>query len=66
MQRTWVSCEAKKPDSERLVLIARPDRDVAEPGHWFDPEQAWVTTDHVQVYPTMWRDMPAHPFAANN
>lgn len=65
MQKKWVSCEARKPDNERMILVARPDCDVAEPGHWLDAEQAWVTIDFVQIYPTMWRDMPAHPFASN-
>lgn len=63
MAQKWKLCESSKPDDERLVLVARPDRDDVEPAHWFEPERAWVTAgEHFQIYPTMWRDLPPHPF----
>ena len=65
MQKSWVDCSKKKPSSERLLLVALPDRDTATPAHWFEDEQEWVTyIEHVIIYPSMWRDLPAHPFAA--
>ena len=59
----WKFCDKSQPDSERQVLIARPDKDEVEAGHWFEPEQAWVLAGtHEQVWPTSWREMPRHPF----
>lgn len=63
MGQRWQQCDKTQPDDERLILVARPDRSDVEPAHWFEPEQAWVTpVEHVQIYPTLWRDMPPHPF----
>ena len=65
MGQRWQSCKDTKPDSDRIVLVARPDSDNAEPGHWFAPERAWVDhATHIQIYPSMWRDLPPHPFAS--
>lgn len=64
MSQRWQLCSETQPSDERLILVARPDRGVVEPAHWLAPEQAWVTpVEYVQIYPTLWRDLPRHPFA---
>ena len=63
MPRAWKDCQRSQPDTERQVLVALPAKEEIEAAHWFDPEKAWVRVGtHEQIWPTFWREMPAHPF----
>lgn len=60
----WLSCIDHKPDDERQVLIAKPDRDVVEAGQYLRPEEVWVDAgSNRQIWPSLWREMPKSPFA---
>lgn len=63
MANKWVQCLERQPDDTSQVMVALPDRPevvsaeyVAETGQWFHAN----TND--ECWPTMWRNMPEHPF----
>jgi hypothetical protein len=62
----WKSCIDHKPDTERQVLVARPDRIEVEAAQYLCPEEAWVEagTD-AQIWPSVWREMPPSPFSGD-
>lgn len=60
----WKSCLDHQPDTERQVLVCRPDRTEVEAARYLRPEEVWVEagTD-VQIWPSVWQEMPVSPFA---
>lgn len=60
--RGWTLCDNQTPDSERQVIVARPDAADTEAANWLTPENVWVNSQTgEQIWPTLWQEMPANP-----